>query len=1093
MVMPKFEGVQLQVLTDCKQSQLISAGAGSGKTTIMIEKLSDLILNKNVSVENLLVVTFTVLAANEMKERLINKLKSQLQEVNGDKAQEVLKLIDDIKTASIDTIDGFSSKTIKKYFYKLGISPNIEIVSDNTKDYYLTKAMNKTIKDFSKDEENVNLLIDLYGGNRRNLDAVKDMILSNYYNIINLKEYEEFLNRAEAEYADSIKSEKIVNDHICKYAYNLKQEIINNISSFESDVQKVLKDFVLSLNNFNMAVSFITNLTNFYGMEFPKFTPKTISNNAGLNEICEQIKEFAKFKEKLQKNCIDENFNEKNAKIAKILHIFVDLLKNFIKNYNSLKEKNNVIDFNDLNRLMLKLLNMQEVKEELCNKYKYVFVDECQDINPLQNELILKLTDEQTNIFMVGDVKQSIYGFRGASPELFLDRYKQLKENKDFGMAYDMNVNFRSSPKVLNFVNEIFSKLMTEQTADIEYKKNALIQPKRDDIFDGKVKLIYVCEQAEKAVAHGVYSVKENSNSEGKVKINPQALLVLKTITELIGTNFYDASINKIRQLTYKDIAVLVRTEKDDASVNLIELLKACRIPLNINNKLDVESSEGIKLILSILKCVAKTADDVDYLSCFMALTDLTIDDIVAIRNKEKSLYENLIENLENEQIKAGFNSIKEIEYANFTKTNSSLIRYILNEQKLKYFLLKMKNGQGELNKIEEFLNKISVVEDGLGLCEFIEVVESNVSKSGDFASQDNEDSVTIQTIHKSKGLEYPVVIMYNVSKTFSYLGDHEGINFDADIGLGVDYFDSAERIKYYSLPKLAINLKNREKGYKEELRLLYVALTRAKNQLYIFGTCSQKALKERNFNKTSFGNMILSCFSEVVEQGVVGLKNCEIEIVDEVDYYNLLTETAGEEVETFEEFSYGNSQKFGISFKNTVTGLNSELSQTNKFDLKAYLKPNIQYGQTEDKAQIGTHYHKALEELDFEKVYEQNTNFDDVDYAKVEKAYNVLSKLIKNSIKHYKEADFEMYLPYSELVDSCIDDKVIVQGVVDLIIERENDIDIVDYKFSNLKIESLKEKYAEQLELYKKAVENAFKKPVKNTYIYSVNTGELK
>ena len=132
-----------------------------------------------------------------------------------------------------------------------------------------------------------------------------------------------------------------------------------------------------------------------------------------------------------------------------------------------------------------------------------------------------------------------------------------------------------------------------------------------------------------------------------------------------------------------------------------------------------------------------------------------------------------------------------------------------------------MENGQKELNTIEEFLNKISVVEDGLGLSEFIEIVESNVSKSGDFLSRDQEDSVTIQTIHKSKGLEYPVVIMYNTSKLFSYLTEHDGINFDADLGFGVDYFDTAKRVKQNSLTKLAINLKNREKGYRKRGKTL--------------------------------------------------------------------------------------------------------------------------------------------------------------------------------------------------------------------------------------------------------------------------------
>lgn len=1091
--MPKFEGVQQKILLEKEKNQLVSAGAGSGKTTVMIEKLSNMIIEENVAVENLLVVTFTVLAASEMKTRLIEKLKSKLLQSDDEEKVKILKLIDDVKTASIDTIDGFSSKTIKKYFYKLNISPNIDIISDNTRDYYLTKAMKKTIKDFESSADEVNLMIDLFGGNRRNLDSVEDMLLANYYNVVNLKDYETFLLNAENEYVDSIKSEKVLNDFICKKANHLKLHIIEEISSFDLKVQNQLKDFVTELDKLNAYASFVTNLKLLYSMQFPKFTTKQNADNVGLKDVSKSIKQFIGFRELFEKNLIDENFEEKNVKILKYLSIFIKLLKNFIKNYNSLKEKNNLIDFNDLNRLMLKLLDCEDVKSELQEKYKYIFIDEYQDVNPLQDELMNKLTNENTKLFMVGDVKQSIYGFRGASPEWFLNKYNNFKSESDFGCAYDMNVNFRSSPKVLNFVNEVFSCLMTKESADISYKQDALIEPKRDDIIDGKVKLTFVCNKHEKSLASGLYSVKEDSNIYNTQNINPQAMLVLKTITELVGSKFYDANQNKFRTLTYKDIAILVRTDKDEATISLIDLLKDCKIPLNLNNKLEIDKSEGIKLLLSILKCVCKTADDVEYLASFMALTDLTIDDIISLRNKEKSLYENLKENQQIEQVKSGFDKLNSIELASYSRTNSQLIRYILNDLKLKYFLLKMENGEKELLIINDFLNKISIVEDGLSLSEFIEVVESNVSKSGDFASFDQEDSVTIQTIHKSKGLEYPVVILYNSSKLFSYLTEHDGINFDADLGFGVDYFDTSERVKYNSLTKLAINLKNRDKGYKEELRLLYVAFTRAKNQLYVFGSYSQTAFKEKDFGKTSFGNMLLSCFADKIQEGTVELKNCEIELIDEVESLSVDIADRKQEIEMFENFEYANVEKFDIAFKNTVTGLNSQKSQDFKFSAKEWLKRDSQYLQFEDKALVGTHYHKALEKLDLSTEFVKNTDFEDVDYEKIKKAHKVLSELSVGAVKLHKEAEFEMYVPYCELVESGIQDKVLVQGVVDLIIERENDIDIVDYKFSSLKVDALKEKYAEQLALYKKAVESAFKKPVKSTYIYSINTGELK
>ena len=279
------------------------------------------------------------------------------------------------------------------------------------------------------------------------------------------------------------------------------------------------------------------------------------------------------------------------------------------------------------------------------------------------------LTGENTKVFMVGDVKQSIYGFRGSSPEWFLNKYDAMKKSQTIENVFDMNVNFRSSPTILKFINEVFSKLMTKEIADIDYAKDCEIEPMRDDIVDDKVKILLVQDEKENEITKGVYSVKNHNahtNLNGKDK---EAMLVLKTITELVGTEFYDANLKEKRKLTYRDIAILTHSDKDENSVILIDLLKKNAVPLNINNKLQVDNSETIKLILSILKCVINTADDVDYLATFLSLTDLTIDDVIKIRDKNFSFYENLIINqqnlIQNEiflKIKYGFDVLKDID-----------------------------------------------------------------------------------------------------------------------------------------------------------------------------------------------------------------------------------------------------------------------------------------------------------------------------------------------------------------------------------------------------------------------------------------------
>lgn len=1082
--------IQDEIVKSDASNLLVSAGAGSGKTTTMIKRIADLILNQNIPVENFLVVTFTVLAASEMKERLIAKFKEKLQDCEDKEKERILSIIEKVKTSSIDTIDGFNSKTIKKYFYKLGISPNIEIISDSAKDYYLSKAMRKTIKDFEKNTEEVHLMLDLFCGDSRSLRPLQDLVLEAYYKVINLKNYEQSLIEFRSNYVDSLKSEKVVVDYIVKRATNLKSLIIQEISSFTNSVQNKLKDFVLFLDSFNSMVDLKFNLNILNKLNVLEFTKEEKKENLNLKELEKEIKKFIEIKNNLQKNQINEDFDIKNEEILKYFDIFVEILNNFIKNYNNLKKKNNLIDFNDLNRLMLELLNNEDIRVELQNKFSYIFIDEYQDVNPLQDELVSMLTTNKTKLFMVGDVKQSIYGFRGASPEWFLKKYNKFKDNENLGVVYDMNANYRSNPVILQFINEVFSTLMTKNSSDINYVTDAMIEPMREDIVDEKVKLMFVQNKRERNYVSGLYSVKENENNF-KESENEEALVVAKIITDLIGTEFYDANLKSVRKLTYKDIAILSRSEKDESAKELISLLKELNIPLNVTNKLDNEN-EVIKLIVSILKCVGSIGDDVDYLSFFLSLTDMDINEVVEIRNKEFSFIENLKSSVDNYNVQNGFEVLKDLKNYSYVSTNSELIRYILNVKGLKNFILQKQNGEKQLSVIDEFVNKITSMEDSLSLCEFVEVVETSVTQS-DFSSSDNEDSVTLQTIHKSKGLEYPVVILYNSSKLFSFVREHGDVNFDEDLGFGFDYFDTGNRIKNFSLNKFAIDIKNREKGYKEELRLLYVALTRAKNKLFITGTYSKTALKDKDFSKNSYGNMLLSVFANRLDSDFVELKNCTIELIENVEVDLLCQEENMVEFENcYEGFNYFNKDKFKIPFKNSVTALNLKNIEEQKFNTYEQFNLSTQYEITENKTQVGTHYHSALEQLDFENEYLKNTDFEDVDYNKIQTAHKVLSHFIAGAISIRKEADFEMFVSYSELVNSPIDDKVLVQGVVDLIVERENCVDIVDYKFSNLKIETLKRKYSEQLELYKKAVEYAYNKPV-NTFIYSINTGELK
>ena len=295
----------------------------------MIKKITDLLLVDNVDVDNLLVVTFTVLAADEMKERLIQALTETLEQ-EPDKAEKILILIEKIKTASIDTIDGFSSKTIKKYFYELEISPNITIVSDATRDYYLTRAMKKTIEEFSKNTDDVNTLLDVLGGNRRNFESLEELIIKNYNNIINLENPMDFLDMTVLQYDDCIQCENVINSKICYAAKAVLAKVVENYSTFSTKVKDKLQEMVEQLNSMNNALNLKHNLKIILSLNLPSFSKKEESENLGLDEVSLQIKKLDLIKTDLEKNKINLNYEEKNAKIKPILSIFINILKKFI-------------------------------------------------------------------------------------------------------------------------------------------------------------------------------------------------------------------------------------------------------------------------------------------------------------------------------------------------------------------------------------------------------------------------------------------------------------------------------------------------------------------------------------------------------------------------------------------------------------------------------------------------------------------------------------------------------------------------------------------------------------------------------------------
>lgn len=1115
-----FDEQQKAVLNCSIQHQLVSASAGSGKTTVMIQKIADLLINKKATTNELLVVTFTNLASIEMRQKLISNIKKQLSLAKDDEEKIHLQLIlDGIETASVDTIDGFCSKMLKKYFYQANLDPEIKIISSFSQEYYVNKALDLAIKKFNEqNEKDLIILCDIFEKNTRSLDNLKSNLLKAFNYCVCQKDYNTFLDNLLLQYKDLLSpSAQYVNNYICSNILNHVNEALRllpyfsdfqiltqNVNAYCSYLFKLDKTNCLMDNIKLLAICPECNLSNAEKVEKDDFMYKNLVYH--INKIIAIIDE-TKFLNNLQDETRLNAISSHLSSFIKLLHLFIDT-------YSNLKQENGVMDFSDLERKMLDLLQIDTIAKDFHNSYKYIFVDEYQDINPMQGELIDTMLAKSSNLFLVGDVKQSIYGFRQSTPELFIDAYKNYKNDNLNSTAFDMNINFRSSPEILHFNNEIFCHLMTEKDAGIDYAVNGKFTPRRDDFPKTRAVEILVPNtdnKAKKTSIKGLYSVKEHINPEQTFSANDLEInLVVNKIKELVGTDFYDANTKENRKLEYSDIAILSRSIGDKVQ-NLAKSLTENNIPINISKSTNLKDSESINKILSILKILNFTAGDIDYAYLFTSpLVNVKYNELLSIySNHSLSLYNNLKAYIDNNndnlsiKIKYGFNLCDELRIASSTLNIIELIEVILNKYHLRQHLIASEKGYEQLSILDEFLNSLSGEEKNLSISKFIDLIEKNLDSTNEIIARDSVNSVTIQSIHASKGLEYPIVILFNCGQQFRFITEYSDLNFDVDLGIGMEYYDLQTRKKQESPTRFAIKLKNKDKAYKEELRLLYVATTRAKNKLIITGCCSEEKLKNNLLSRDNYINLILSAYYGQINANPLAdtynFAHCTISIFNDFEKtasnHNVEKKLLCEDglVNKNISFTYPYLQETNISIKNNVTALSRTLNEEyNIAPIRLNLGENLQ-ATTDDLAQIGTQYHSALSSVDYSCPYIYQNADTDIDENLIKLAYNKISPFAKNCIKQFNEKQFMMYIPYKDIYpDSNLDTKILVQGVIDLILEYDDHIILIDYKYSNLSIKKLNEKYKTQLLLYKIALERAFKKPVTSHHIYSIKTGDL-
>lgn len=1159
----KWTEPQKQVIKHSAGNLLVSASAGSGKTSVLIEKIVTLILSEKVHLKNMLVVTFTNAASLEIKQRLQNALSQSNNNF-------LITELEDLSTSDILTFDSFCIKMVKEFGYEIGQSSNFSVADTSLAGFLQNQALDNLLSRHGKniDSKFTNVLDTFFGG--RNDKAFRSGIIS-LYNFLRSKD-------DDAIYRQKLDEMFNLDEDICNnqalnflnnYILNIKNNFYQKLSylytlSKTYDDKKVTSALLNAMQFTNLlSDDFLKNLTilqNNIDFEMPKSSKKDIVE---IYEIKQQFlaakKEFLAdidfvFSKEIKSLTFSQIKDDIKSTKQRLSYLF-ELVSEFDAEYKKLKVNMQVLDFVDIEQCASKILNNKEIALALQNRYDWIFIDEYQDTSMLQEGIVKKITTGQ-NLFMVGDFKQSIYRFRQAEPKIFINKYNQYKKMQNLGSVIELKTNFRSASSILNFNNFVFDNIYKQQIDDFEYRGNADLEfggSYNDNNHESKVKIFIIDEKDETDDDHSnstqniskdnlsVYSVKNSEISHDKTDdITKEALLLASQIKDMLNRTYYDAKTGCYKQIRFCDIAVLSRN-KNSALPKIRKVLNEVGIPVTTTYEDTLFENYDMQILLNIIKAIQNPNNDLSLISSLTNIGDVSLDELAIIRQKfrEEEFFYNAAKSYRDkfcdilsQKLNNFFDKIKRYQSYSTYKDICELIDKIVENENLDtYFAI---NNFGD-----EFESHLSLLKTNIQsikkytLFEFVNFIDTfGTELKFDNTIKDAENAVTLSTIHKSKGLEYPVVFLIGGAKPFNIKSESEKLLMDNDWGICMPSYDLANHKAYDNLLQKAFKLKIKSENKKENKRLLYVALTRPKNYLTIIGTMDAQKIKPLKsefdiYNANSYLQWILGCLSQDEIDSLAKNKQLlkqlktsddksnqsilEITNIKDSEFYfdsqnlsNIKPDKISVDKDKFLNIlSYKFSQN-DLAKKNTVTQIMSEEEHYNISNFN-YTK-NDRYDD-EDFLSIGNAYHKYMELLNFtldeENIKKQILELKNknkisiqesllVDENKIIKAIKQVSSLINYQDTVSKEKQFLAYMPANDLVDTEKQNKILIQGVADLIIIKEKEIYLIDYKTSRLKEQDFAKKYSTQLKIYAKAIEEFYNKPVSKKYIYSFHLNKL-
>ena len=988
------------------KNYLISAGAGSGKTAVLTERIFKLV-KENQRLDNFLILTFTNLAAGEMKERVRQKLASD---------ETTSRFAVEVDNTHIETFDSFYLFLAKKYFYKLGIDKSVSVISGPIIEIKERELLDALFRDYIVNEDSRMLAL-IKEFSLKDNEALKKFILQILKVADSKTDKEAYYDLLENGYGSDEFIASIIKE---KYELLIKS-IRFMISKVKSANLENLEDEGNILDHLHELLnqSDYTSLTTYINEHpFPrklKYEDSRMRDALAIfykNNIAQDYLSEAEIKDVIIKN-------------QEYISFVLEIVKKIDASIDEFKKKHNAYSFPDISRMVLTLLKDPEIVKEVSEQFDYIMVDEYQDTNDIQ-ETVLNIIG-RNNIYMVGDIKQSIYRFRNADCQIFNEKFNEYKAHKG-GEEIDLNQSFRSRMEIVDFINDIFSKIMTKENNKIDYSNGHNFRFGQKD-YGGKNKKYQTVEYR--------YLYEKTDECANK-----EAVMMAKDIIDKMNNNFevYDFKEKTVRPVKFSDFAIIIDRESDFEEIR--KVFSSYAIPLRSCGKEKLMTSDitvALRSLLKLLYLALNSDYGEDYKHAFMSVArsfliemkDQEIYDLFKDKEQNKVLLSPLAQKIELIKEKLRFASLYEI------------LKTLYEEFHIYDHICKITNYYANAHKAEillDFARQMDAL--GLSIKDLVEYFDNLSAFDLDIDYRDNdsqENSVTLINIHQSKGLEYNIVYYPLLYKEFMKRQYYE--NFFVSKKYGLIFPDDHNLLKSLHV------YQEKQEETEEKIRLLYVALTRAKQKIIlIIGKKDRKnPLIQLPHNSSSL--------AEIYDLSDIGNKYVKEFPFDEIE----LSLNKAEEKEE--------KKIVPISLKSISISSNLiKKEKASKESAKA----------DEDLLNFGTEVHAILEGLDFTS--KDTSKIANPRFKKI--ADNVLKSPV------FKDVTREMVKPEFRYYDEVNN----VTGVIDCLVDKPSEILIVDYKLKNI----ADEEYEKQLRTYYKYIASISDKPIK-MYLLAALTGELK